>query len=379
MVLGCALAGAPASAGAQVPEVAEAPAPAAPYREAVDSARSILRTLMAVEAIPGLSVAVGRGGRILWSEGFGWADLEHGVPVTPLTRFRVGSVSKPITAAALLLLVEEGRVELDAPVRRYVAEFPEKRWTVTPRQLGGHVAGVRHYRDDEFLNSERYGSVTEGLRIFARDTLLFAPGTDYSYSSYGWNLLSAVVERASGEAFLPHMRRRVFEPLGMRGTVAGHTDSIIAHRTGYYRRSDDWRVLNAEFVDNSYKWAGGGFLSTAEDLVRFGAAHLEPGFLHPESLERLFTSQVLSNGDKTGYGIGWRVDTNARGEELVHHTGGSVGGRTVLWIDRDRGMVVAALANLSEAPIEPELAEAIAELFLVAGADASTRGAGPGW
>ena len=141
-VLAAASGGDPGPLRAQSLNVAEAPAPRPPYGEAVDSARSILRTFMAVQAVPGLSVAVGEDGRVLWSEGLGWADVEHRVPVTPLTRFRVGSVSKPLPAAALALLVEEGRVDLDAPVRRYVPEFGEKRWAVSPRQLAGHVAGA---------------------------------------------------------------------------------------------------------------------------------------------------------------------------------------------------------------------------------------------
>lgn len=364
----------PAAGELRAQDLPLARAPASPdrYASAIDSARSLLNTLMYVERIPGLSVAVGLDGTVLWSEGMGWADLEQRVPVTSITRFRVGSVSKPMTTAALAQLVEEGRVDLDAELQRYVPDFPRKRWPVTTRQLAGHIAGVRHYRDDEFLSSRRYETVDEGLEIFAGDTLLFEPGTDYSYSSYGWNLVSAVLEGASGEDFLSLMRRRVFEPLEMRHTVAGHTDSIVSYRTRFYALTDDGDIRNAPYVDNSYKWAGGGFLSTPEDLLRFGFAHLEPDFLEAGTLEELFTSQTLANGEETGYGIGWRVRTNDRGERIVEHGGGSVGGRTGLLVNRDRGLVVAVVANLSEAPVNPDLADRIAELFLAAAGEAAS-------
>jgi CubicO group peptidase (beta-lactamase class C family) len=116
------------------------------YIEAIQDSRALIFEIMEEAGIPGASVAVGIGGQIVWAEGFGWADVELGVPVTTLTRFRVGSVSKPITAAGLGLLVERGQVDLDAPIQTYLPDFPEKRWPVTTRQLGGHTAGIRHYR-----------------------------------------------------------------------------------------------------------------------------------------------------------------------------------------------------------------------------------------
>lgn len=321
------------------------------YGQAIEDARAIVREVMAESGIPGISVAVGFHGSVVWSEGFGFADLEHSVPVTTLTKFRVGSVSKPITAAALGLLMEAGKLDLDAPVQDYVPDFPEKRWPVTVRQVAGHIAGIRHYRGNENLSGRRYSSVTEGLDIFESDPLLFEPGTQYSYSSYGWNLLSAVVEGASGRGFLSLMRDSVFEPLEMRHSLAGYTDSIISHRTSFYERNGEGTVLNAPYVDNSYKWAGGGFLSTPEDLIRFGSAHLEPGFLEAKTLETFFTSQRLRDGETTDYGIGWRTVTNEDEHHIVSHGGGSVGGTAMLIVNRDNGLVVAAVGNLSGGPI----------------------------
>ena len=346
--------------------LAEAPAPAA-HHAAIEEGREHIAALMAEHGIPGLSVAVAVNGEIVWSEGFGYADLEHRVPVTPLTRFRIGSISKPVTAAAMAQLYEEGKLDLDAPVQRYVPAFPEKRWPVTTRQLGGHLAGIRHYRDGEMLSNRRYRTVDEALEIFREDSLLHEPGTEYEYSSYGWNLLSAVVEGASGEEFLPYTYQTVFEPLEMRSIVAEHTDSIIPYRASFYERGEDGRVLNAPYVDNSYKWAGGGFVSNTEDLVRFGSAHLVGEFLKPETRALLFTSQQTAAGEATDYGIGWRSGTDEAGREWVGHTGGSVGGRAVLLLYPAQGVVVAALANLGSAPMSPELAQALAAPFIGAG------------
>ncbi|HEX6939090.1 MAG TPA: serine hydrolase domain-containing protein [Longimicrobiales bacterium] len=352
--------------------LAEAPAPTR-YAEAIEQGRRTIAALMEQHAVPGMSVAVLVEGRIVWSEGFGYADLENRVPATTLTRFRIGSISKPVTAAALGKLLEAGRIDLDAEVQRYVPSFPRKRWPITVRQVAGHIAGIRHYRGDEFLMRDHFETVAAGLEIFRDDSLLFEPGTEYHYSSYGWNLISAVIEGASGTDFLTYMRREVFEPLGLRSIVAEHTDSIIAHRASFYERdAETGRVMNAPYVDNSYKWAGGGFLANAEDLVRFGWAHLAGGFLEPETVETLFASQRLRSGEATNYGIGWRSGTDSAGRRWVGHTGSSVGGRAVLVLYPEARVVVAALANLGSAPLTPELAERLAAPFL-AGVRAALR------
>ncbi|MCS7082604.1 MAG: serine hydrolase domain-containing protein [Bacteroidota bacterium] len=328
--------------------LAQAPAVEGRFAPVIERARDSLLALMRDRAIPGLQVAVAIRGRIVWSEGFGWADLENRVPVWPSTRFRVASVSKALTSAALGLLWEQGRLDLDAEVQRYVPSFPRKRWPITVRQVAGHLAGIRHYRGQEFLSSRRYRSVLEALSVFQDDSLLFEPGTRYSYSSYGWNLLSAVIEGASGEEFLGLMRRRVFEPLGMRYTVAEHTDSLILGRARFYVRDSLGRILNAPYVDNSVKWAGGGFLSTAEDLVRFGSGLLEGRLLRPQTVELLFSSQRTRDGRPTGYGIGWSTGERA-GRRTVWHTGGAVGGSAILLLRPETSVVVALIANMQNA------------------------------
>lgn len=345
-----------ATAAVLRPALAQIPSGAPPIAElragddwtaAIDSARAVVRAMMHEAGIPGASVAVGYEGDIVWSEGFGWADLELQAPVTPLTKFRAGSISKTMTGSAVALLMEAGLLDLDAEVQRYVPDFPRKRWPVTVRQAAGHTAGIRHYRGNEFYSDEHYPTIAGGLAIFSADTLLFEPGTDYAYSSYGWNLVSAVVEGASGEEFLTLMRDRVFEPLGMRHTVPDVPHAIVPGRTAFYEHDDDGAVVNAPFVDNSYKWAGGGFLSTSEDLVRFGQAHMAPGFLGAETLREVQASGMLVNGDSTNYGVGWSRRIDADGDLAFGHSGGSVGGSTLLVLVPVHDLVVAGMINVS--------------------------------
>ena len=334
---------------AQTVRTATAPA-SGRYAEAAQESRAQIAAVMTERNIPGLSVAVSIDGAVVWSEGFGYANLEQRTPVTTVTKFRIGSVSKPYTAAAIALLYEQGLLDLNSPVQRYVPSFPEKtKGVVTTRLLGGHLAGVRHYRDLEFETiKNRFATVTDGLEIFANDTLLSAPGESYNYSTYGWNLLSAVVEGASGEQFLSYMQDNVFGPLSMRHTVAGHTDSIIVGRTGFYERSADGALVNAPYVDNSYKWAGGGFLSTPENMVRFANAHLTSEFLRPETVALLWTSQRTTAGEVTGYGVGWQAN-ELNGQRVIAHGGGSVGGNCLLMILPEHSLVLAITTNITNA------------------------------
>jgi CubicO group peptidase (beta-lactamase class C family) len=175
---------------------------------------------------------------------------------------------------------------------------------------------------------------------------LFEPGTKFSYSSYGWNLVSAVIEGASGEPFLEFMARHIFGPAGMTSTVPEFADSIIPDRAHYYVHDSAGKpTLNAPYVDNSYKWAGGGFLSTSEDLVRFGRALLGGKLLRPETVQLLWTNQTLANGEKSGYGMGWSIHHDPAGRRVVSHTGGGMGATSHLIIYPDQQLVVALLVN----------------------------------
>jgi CubicO group peptidase (beta-lactamase class C family) len=333
---------APADATAQA---AAKPSLSPRLAKTIARARTIVRDSLAANGSPGVSIAVAVDGKVVWEEGFGFADLEQRVPVTPETKFRIGSVSKSLTSIALGLMVDGGRLDLDAEVQQYAPAYPRKPWPVTVRQVGGHVAGIRHYNGTEFLSAKHYDNVNDALDIFKNDSLLFEPGTSYSYSSYGFNLLSAVIEGAAQEPFVRVMRSRVIEPLGMKNTQPDFPDSIVAHRSRFYDRENKGPWQNSPFVDQSIKWAGGGYLSTPHDLLLLGGAVMRPGLLTAETIALLTTSQRTRAGKETEYGIGWFVAKDSSGRRMVFHSGGSIGGTTHLVTYPDQGVAVAMAVN----------------------------------
>ncbi len=323
------------------------------WAEVIEISRGKLDSLRRAMSIPGLSISVSVDRRVVWSEGMGYADLELRSPATPLTRYRIGSISKIFTAAGAALLHQRGDLDLDAPVQTYVPSFPRKpEGEITTRLLAGHLAGIRHYVDieAEYYRTRRYETVFEALEIFRDDPLVAVPGTEWSYSSYGFNLMSAVIAAASGRGFLQYMDEEVFEPLGMLHTGGDHSDSLVVNRARPYDRAPDGRIINARHIDNSHKWAGGGFLSTTEDLLHFAHAHLEPGLFSRETLDLVWTSQRTASGEEIGVGIGWRLMPPSRvgGRRAVGHAGGAIGGNALLIIYPDDGVTVAVAANIAD-------------------------------
>ncbi len=318
---------------------------------------------MEKSSVPGMAISVSKKGNLVLSKGYGWADVEQQVAVNPAqTKFRIASISKTLTADALMQLVEAGKLNLDKPVQTYVPTFPEKRWPITTRMVAGHIGGIRHYRANEFLSTKYYPNVSEGLDIFQNDSLIYQPGTQYRYSSYGFNLVSAVIEGAARVDFLTYMQLNVFDRLGMRNTVPDIVTKVIENRGRYYERTNNG-VENSPAVDNSYKWAGGGFLSTSEDLIIFARAHSNTEYLSKSSIKGLITSQKTSDGKETKYGMGWRTDIDKEGYPWFGHTGGAVGGTSKFMIYPNEDIIVVVLTNLSDARLG-DLPEQIAQIAM---------------
>ncbi len=334
--------------------------------ESLSNAVSVARARVTAELVPkvpGLSIAVAHDGKLIWSECFGFADLEAKRPVTKETLFRIGSVSKPLTAAGLMLLVEKGKLDLDADIHRYLPDYPDKGHAITARELAGHLAGIRHYRGREFYLNTHYTSVRASLKIFEDDALLSVPGEKFNYSSYGYNLLSAVMEGPAQTNFPAYMGANIFQPLRMKNTMADDVTRALPDRTEFYKAKPGGGFEREPAVDNSYKWASGGFLSTPEDLVRFGSAHLHEGFLKRSSLDAMFTSQQTTDGTKTKYGIGWGTLVGKKKHHVVAHSGGAVGGTSLLMVDLDARTVLAVTANCTGAPFDKANPAQILELF----------------
>lgn len=375
---------------ASAPSPVRAIGTAAPYSSvvtsprravAIKSSRDLILDHMEKIGIPGASVAVAVGGVPVWAEGFGLADVEQGVPVTPATRFRSGSVAKPITAVVGAVLHDRGLLDYDAPIQKYLPSFPQQSRRITYRMLTGHLAGFRHYAPDgdEFFNHRRFETIDEAFDPSRYSPLLFEPGDGFLYSSYGTHLEGMVIQAAGGRDFLSLVQELVFEPLGMLSSQGDRNEQIIPQRTRYYERAGgkphyrlskmSWgdgergELRNAPYADNSNKFPAGGYITTPTDIVRFGSALLQPGFLKADTLRQLFTSQRTRDGKETAYGMNWRIKTDARGRTIYYHGGESVGGSSMVAIFPREKLVVALQANLTNSTIE-KLPEQIGALFL---------------
>jgi serine beta-lactamase-like protein LACTB, mitochondrial len=344
------------------------------YSGAVDESKRMARTLVVEENLPGLSVAVAVDGAIVWAEGFGFANVEHRTAVTPLMRFRLGSVSKTLTAAAVAMLHERGRIDLDAPVQTYVSAYPQKQWPVTTRQLMADVAGVHVLRGDhnDIMPSRECSNVDEALQTFASEPLLFQPGTKYRFSTSGWILLSAVVEAGAGEPFATFMTRELLTPLGMTSTVLEADEQASDTTSFYFPRAAESTRLGVEEASrrhNSCLFGAGAYLSTPLDMVRFGSAMLKPGLLKADTISLLQTPPRLSSGASTDFALGWRVErlqlagSSAR---MVAHRATPMGGTAALLMFPDHQLVIAAVSNVSRAeglaPFGVKVAEAFAQI-----------------
>lgn len=330
------------------------------YAKAIGEAREALAPVAA--RFPGLSVSVGVGHDVVWSEGVGYMDLAGRSPVTSGTLFRIYSLSKPMTAAAAAALSVQGILDLDASVRDYLPSLPEQYAPVTARRLIGHLGGVRHYKGGEWgrVSNTTCASPSDALELFINDPLLFPPGEKYEYSSYGYVLLSAVLESAAGMDFEKCVVEKVARPSWMRNTmieVPGADDGAFFYEPAWFGRA---KVAAA--VSNICRWGAGAFLSTPDDMTQFGLALIDGRIVGGEALDDVFTSMKTSSGEETGYAFGWGVGVDEAGRRYAGHSGGAAGGRSAMYLIIDRKVVVTLLANMEGERLTGE-AKTIAEIF----------------
>jgi CubicO group peptidase (beta-lactamase class C family) len=229
-------------------------------------------------------------------------------------------------------------LDLDAPVQTYCKEFPTKPWPITTRELLSHTSGIRHYRGTETENTNHYAKMADGFAIFANDSLLFQPGTHFSYTTYGYTVVGCVIEGASGRPYYDYVREHVLIPAG------------VPHRArGYHAHGDS--LTNAGLMDGSYKIPGGGLVSTAEDLVHFGMALMSAKLLKRETREQMWTPMrvpQLEGGQPSTYGLGFEIVT-VNGQKVVSHSGGQQGTTTQLVMIPGKSFAVATMANDDQA------------------------------
>jgi len=361
-----------------IPSLANSPSPPK-WTGAAEQSRQIVRASMSENNLAGLSVAVGIDGEIVWAEGFGFADIESSLPVTPHHRFRTGTASIVFTSAAIGLLLDEGRLKLDDEIQKYVPDFPDKQWPVTVRQVMGDVAGFNtEDPDNGVLTSSHCERPADAVALFAKEPLQFQPGTQYRDSTFGWVLLSAVVEAAAKTPFVTFLNERIFRPLGMLDTFKESVTNPPPDAATSYNPRFAANPVNGlrplPKFDYSCHAGSNGFLSTPSDLVRFGMAINRGKLLRPQTVQMLQTPQRLtsgkSSGQQTSYGLGWDLKTVTLAGQQVQAAGHNghfwVYEVTSLLTFPERGLAVAVMSNVSFAGI-PSLAERVAQTFAAQG------------
>jgi serine beta-lactamase-like protein LACTB len=332
-----------------VPLHAQSKSLSADKRAQIEKAAS---SFMAANSVPGISAAVVQDGELVWSEGFGMADLENFVPATSFTLFRLGSISKPITATAILQLSERGKLDLDAEVQKYCPAFPKKEWPITSRELLGHLGGIRHYNPDgkgdiPEDSAKHFSSMQDSLEIFAGDALVAKPGTKFHYSTYGYTVLGCVLEGAAAEKYIDYVKENVFEPAGMAETRDDNFFAIVPQRSRWYHKDKAGVVRNAGVLDSSYKIPGGGLISSADDMARFEISIMANKLLKPATRDLMWTPQKTTDGSQNGYALGWGTEKKY-GLALVEHTGGQQGTSTSIILAPERHAGIVVLANMDD-------------------------------
>lgn len=329
----------------------------------IATAKEVAQAFLIKEQIPGMSISVSENGVIIWSEGFGYADIELKTKVIPnKTQFRLASISKPITAVGLAILADRNQLDYNESIYTYLPDYPKKKYDFTVKQVGGHLAGIRHYKGNEFIMNKKM-SITEGLTIFKNDPLLFEPGTKYQYSTYGWNLLSEVIQKVAKVPFVKFMTDELFIPLKMNATQLDMSDIEMPNRTQFYRKTNSNKIILAPQVSNEHKVAGGGFVATSEDLIHFGNEIIHPTIISKKNLSGLLEAQNTSDGKSTNYGIGFGIGTTKNNTPIYSHSGGGAGATTFLLIYPEEDVVISILTNLSQVPIR-ELTKKLEDVFI---------------
>lgn len=329
-------------------------------------ADALLREVIARDGGPGVMAAVMRDGRVLWSGAVGMADLETQTPLTGHTRMRIGSVSKPFTAAMALRLAEQGKLDLDADARVLAPELvrPET-GTITARNLGAHTSGVRQYDFANYLDANNvyyYPTLTAALARVAGDPLVSQPGVAWRYSSIGYNVLGVLAERAGGGSYADLLASQITGPLALSDTLIDHPLEIVPGRTRFYTRFPDGQVRNTIWRDSSDYYPSGGLLSTAGDLARFTSAVFGGRWLPDDAMALVLTEAKTSDGASVGYTFGWQVRRNADGSVAWYGHGGETNGANavVRYYPEDR-LVIAAIVNANAMGGRPYFFEAVTE------------------
>lgn len=334
-----------------------------PLLNGLAKADGLLSALIQQNKIPGLAITVLKNNTVFFQKGYGYANIALKTPVDPKkTIFRIASVSKPIAATALAKMVQEGLIDLDASFYEYVPYYPKKKYDFSIRQLASHTAGIRGYRGKEYALNKPL-SIKDSITVFKDDALLFKPGTGYFYNSFDWVLISLAMQEVGGIPFEDYVNHKVLNPLGLKNTFPERAGDTYSNGTIFYSKNIGG-FRKAMPVNNFYKLAGGGYLSTSEEIALFGQAYLNREVLDERIENQFLTSETL-NGKPTYYGLGWQVSRDKRGRPFYGHVGNGVGGYAIFYVYPEEQMVFSILMNCTNPGIEKELEEIVDALIKI--------------
>ncbi|HWY12618.1 MAG TPA: serine hydrolase domain-containing protein [Bacteroidia bacterium] len=328
------------------------------------SVNKLVSSYITVANIPGISVCAAIDNKTVYSNSFGFSDINNKTPITDSTRYRIGSLTKVLTAAAFAKLIEKGDLKEDDFIARYVT-VPQNLQIIRLGQLASHTSGIRHYGTNEISsqNDATHKKLEDALSRFINDSLVSKPGEKYKYSSYGYILLGAAIENQQKKSFNRIIDTFILSPLNMKHTCPEIYGQKITNRSMFYYPSKTGFTI-ASGEDYSYKWPAGGYLSTPNDLVTFGSGLLSEKVVSKNYLSLLFTSQKTNDGKETGAGYGFKIGVDSKGRKVIFHGGESEGARAFLLIYPEEKLVISLCANAFRAPISEGEAETIAGYFL---------------
>ena len=346
-----------------------------------DAVRSLVTELMEVSGVPGLSLAILEDGEIVFADGFGLANIESGRPVTSETVFRAASVSKTLAVTLLARLVQKDLIGLDQEISEIGVQFPDAEG-ITPRLLSGHLAGIGHYQASDTIDRRRfYESPEEMLAVFSGGERAGEPGGHYQYSTHGYTLLQVAMSTAARTPFLELLAKEVFGPLEMTSSGGDLRAEPHPEMSTLYRMVGRNPFPIPVPEDPSYKWAGGGLVSTPTDLLKMARAYLranDESYLDSEIVETWWTSQRVGE-EPTGVGIGWRVGEDSDGRRIVHHAGSMGGARSVIYLVPDESRAIAIMCNAQWSSLIESTAKVLLDVWTTASADrpGTVKGDGP--
>ena len=313
------------------------------------SADQLLTNAINEKKCVGIAGGYAVDGKIIWANAAGLSDKKKKTPFQINTKTRIASIAKPMTAIAIMQLFEQGKIDLDAPLQKYIPDFPNKKeGQITVRHLLQHASGIGAYKSKKEANNKKnYATLTDASKIFRDRDLLFIPGKGFNYTTYGYVILGIVIENVSGMSYEEYLKANIWDKAGMENTSVERQKVEYKNKSETYHRNNRGKIKKAKCNDLSDRVPGGGIQSTVTDLLKFGNAVLDHTLIKESTLQMMIVDSGLKK-EGNGYGFGWYLyGDNPKHGNVFGHTGTQLGASTMLFIVPDKNICSVTVANTS--------------------------------